>query len=635
MSLIATGGLNTPRDFVQSGWDYQREIGNTWRTYTLEALNNFSYIQPQPISFEVPVDLQVDYGSFTRPLAPTRPDVADIEVTLPAAPALADVDVPALAPTPSEPTFNLTYGKVAAPNAPMPTRPDLPEVDLAPIDIPDAPALPDIADPTLYEIRLPAVPDLTLPEFEGVRPTFELELPRRTFNWQATAYDSDLLDTVKSRLADMTVNGLGLPPEVEQAIFERTRGREDAITLQAQQEAETGLAARGLRQPAGLLQRMLGRIAAESRQRTSGANRDLGIEVARINVDSVKTAIAQAVALEVALIGANTANNELALRGAQAEQQVAIDLFNSAVALHNAQWEGFKADAAVFESRIRALSEEINLYKAQVDAQKVIGDVNESLIRGLAERLRARQVLVDIYRANIEGARAKGEYNTQLLTQRRLRLETFSADVDAWTKQLQGYGIEVDAELSQLRGQEILANVYGRRVEAWRTIGSGYYEQAKLRIDAQIQQLERYRAQLQGALIDSQTQQAAAETKLRGYATDATVMGVQAQVSALEGEHADRQARLRIEAANMRIGTAQRSLELTGNYALKVIDQQIEVLKGKAAVVAQLAASSQSGVNFGASYSGGMSISGSYGTSWTYSGDTDDSNPPRLLVPGF
>lgn len=632
---MATGGLNTPRDFVQSGWDYQRDLGMTWRNYTLQALNNFSYIQPQAISFEVPVDLQVDYGTFSRPQAPTRPDVADIAVTLPTAPTLPDIDVPALAPTPTEPTFDLTYGRVAAPNVAMPVRPDLPEAELTPIEIPDAPALPDIEDPTLYTLNLPSVPDLTLPEFEGVRPTFDLEPPQRTFNWQATAYDSDLLDTVKSRLADMTVNGLGLPPAVEQAIFERTRGREDTLTLQAQQEGEAALAARGLRQPAGLIQRMLTRISTESRQRTSAANRDLGIEVARLNVDAVKTAIAQAVALEVALIGANTANNELALRGAQAEQQVAIDLFNAAVALHNAQWEGFKADAAVFESRIRAIGLEIDQYKAQVDAQKVIGDVNESLIRGLAERLRARQVLVDIYRANIEGARAKGEYNTQLLTQRRLRLDTFGADVDAWMKQLQGYGIEVDAELKNLGGQEVLANVYGRRVEAWRSIGSGYYEQARLRIDAQVQQLERYKALLQGALIDSQTQQATAETKLRQYATDGTIMGILAQVSALEGEHADRQARMRVEAATLRIGTAQKSAELTANYAIKVIDQQIEVLKGKAAVVAQLAASSQSGVNFGASYSGSMSIGGSYGTNWSYSGDTDDSNPPVFLVPGF
>lgn len=632
---MATGGLNTPRDFVQSGWDYQRDLGMTWRNYTLQALNNFSYIQPEKITFEVPVDLQVDYGTFARPDAPTRPDVADIRVTLPSAPSLPDIDVPALAPTPSEPAFNLTYAKVAAPDAPMPTRPDLPEAELAAIEIPDAPALPDIDDPTLYEIRLPALPDLTIPEFEGVRPTFDLEPPRRTFNWQATAYDSSLLDTVKSRLADMTVNGLGLPPDVEQAIFERTRGREDAVTLQAQQEAESALAARGLRQPAGLLQRMLGRIAAESRQRTSAANRELGIEVARINVDTVKTAIAQAVALEVALIGANTANNELALRGAQAEQQVAIDLFNSAVALHNAEVEAFKADASVFEARIRAESAVIDQYKAQVDAQKVIGDVNESLIRGLAERLRARQVLVDIYRANIEGARAKGEYNTQLLNQRRLRLETFGADVDAWAKQQQGYAIAVDAELKNLGGQEVLANVFGKRVEAWRAIGSGYYEQARLRLDSQVKQLEHYRAQLQGALIDSQTQQAAADTKLRAYTTDAAVFGTQAQVSALEGDHADRQQRMRIEAANLRIGTVQRSLEQTANYALKVIDQQIEVLKGKASVVAQLAASSQSGVNFGASYSGSMSIGGSYGTTWSYSGDTDDSNPPVYLVPGF
>jgi hypothetical protein len=627
--------LDTPRDFVQSGWDRCRDIGDEWRQYTFQALNNFSYIHPEAINFEVPVDLNVDYGTFARPTAPTRPVLSEILVTLPTAPVLSDVDVPDLAPVPVEPSFALTYSKPSAPNAAMPERPDTAPVTLLDVDVGAAPALPDIEDPALYTITLPTLPDLTVPEFEGVRPVRDFTVPGRTFTWAADAYDDSLIQTIKSRLSDMTINGLGLPPAIEQAIFERGRGREDAISLQKQQEGEALLASRGLRQPAGLLTKLLRQISGESELRTSGAGRDLSIAVAQQNVEAVRFALSTAISLEMALVQANTANNELALRGAQIEQQVAIDLFNTRVALYNADWEGFKADAAVLESRIRGESLLVDRYKAQVDAQKVIGDVNESLVRALGERLRARGILIDLYRVNVEAARVKGEHNSQLLEQDRLRLQTFETDVNAWAKQQDGYRTSVEAELGNLRAQEVLGNVYGRRVEAWKTINSGYFEQARFNIETQVQQLERYRAALQGALIDSQAQVAASETKLRQYATDGSIFGIQAQVSGLEGDHADRQANLRIKSAELRIGTAQRSAELTAQHALKVIDQQIEVLKSKAAVVAQLAASSQSGVNFGASYSGGMTISGSYGTSWNYSGDTDDSNPPVYLVPGF
>ena len=65
----------------------------------------------------------------------------------------------------------------------------------------------------------------------------------------------------------------------------------------------------------------------------------------------IRFALSTAITLEVALVQANTVNNELALKGASAAQQFAIDLFNARVALHNADWEGFKADAQVFESR--------------------------------------------------------------------------------------------------------------------------------------------------------------------------------------------------------------------------------------------------------------------------------------------
>src|SRR5690606_6500841 len=180
-----------------------------------------------------------------------------------------------------------------------------------------------------------------------------------------------------------------------------------------------------------------------------------------------------------------------------------------------------------------------------------------------------------------------------------------------------------------------MGNVYGRRVEAWATRNRGYFEQGRFQIDAQIQQLEKYKAALQGALIDSQTQIASNDAKVRAYAVDGSVYGTTGQISGLEAQHADRQASLRIEAANLRVGTAQKSAELTANYAIKVIDQQIEVLKAKAQVVSQMGASTMSGMNFGASYSGSIGTSASYGTSFSYSGDTDDANPPAFLIPGF
>ena len=72
--------LDSPRDFVQSGWDTFRQLGAELRQYTFQSLSDFNYVQPTPISFEVPVDLQVDYGTFARPTPPTRPVLEEIAV---------------------------------------------------------------------------------------------------------------------------------------------------------------------------------------------------------------------------------------------------------------------------------------------------------------------------------------------------------------------------------------------------------------------------------------------------------------------------------------------------------------------------------------------------------------------------
>jgi hypothetical protein len=100
------------------------------------------------------------------------------------------------------------------------------------------------------------------------------------------------------------------------------------------------------------------------------------------------------------------------------------------------------------------------------------------------------------------------------------------------------------------------------------------------------------------------------------------VFAADAQVSAAESAAHDRTASLRLESARLDVDTALKNNEIRANYALKKIDQAIETNRAKATVLAQLAAATLSGVNFGSSYSGSDSFGRSYSVS--YSGEATD-----------
>jgi len=602
---------------VTAGWDYFRARANALLLATQESLDSISaplLDMPAPtITYSPP---SFDEGTFIRPVAPAMPAIPNIDVAVPDAPTLAPIVLDPLPAMPDEPDFSgMVYRQPTAPNVAVPARPDNTDVVLADIVIPEAPAhvMPEL--PSLYDITLPDIPDLAIPLFTGQRPTLNLQAPTEGLNWQYQPYDTGLIDTIKSQLSAMTINGLALPPEVEQAIFDRARGREDVLSEQQVSEASRALAARGLRQPAGLMTRTLDRIRTAARITSSGASRDIAIEISRQNVESIRFGLSQAIALESTLLQNHLQQEGLILDAAKSAHAALISIFEGHVALHNAQWEGFKAEAQVFGERIRALAAQADIVKTRVDAEKVKADVNEGLVRAYGESVRAVAAMADMHRSQVEAARAAGEINVQRLEQVRLRLQVHGQDIDSYSKQWEAYRIQADAEANGIRYFEALGNVFGQRVSAHR----GQVEAQNLRTQSQIavhgQQLDSFRSTLAGIATRVQAQSANVEAITRVFQSRAAMFGTEGQVSAAESAAGDRTAQLRMEQGRLLFDAAARNAEIASNHSIKRAELAIEGHRGSAQVWGQLAASVLSGVNMGASTSYGESMG------WSWSGE--------------
>lgn len=110
-------------------------------------------------------------------------------------------------------------------------------------------------------------------------------------------------EVVEQWICDQIQNGgMGLPIAVESAMFQR--GRDRILQEGARQEDEIAnrFAARGFSIPSGALAKMLASIQRDVNQKIADYNRDIIVEHAKIQVETTKFAVAQAVDLKKSVI---------------------------------------------------------------------------------------------------------------------------------------------------------------------------------------------------------------------------------------------------------------------------------------------------------------------------------------------
>jgi hypothetical protein len=601
-------GLSTPRDFVQSGWDYFRDLGGRWINLVQTALGDIDDYEIPTISFDANFDLTVDYGSFVRPVMPEVPDLDTIDVDLPALPEPEPVVLEDIGPAPAEPDFSgLTFNPPAPPSTALPTLPSDIQPVLDDIVLPDVPTYTMPVAPTLYDLNLPEAPDIEIPEFDVERPTFDVELPDTAFNWQEVAYDSTLLTAAQANLESMIAGGTGLPAAIEQALFDRGRGRADLLARKRVAEKAEELGARGLYDASEFVAATLDKAREEARSEAAGHNRDITIEAAKWEIENVRFALTQAVGLETALLRVNSEMNQRALEAAKIAHDIQVAVFNANVTRFNLDVEMFKADAQVFRERLQAKIAEVDVYRAQIEGQKVIGDINEGLIRAYSEEVRSIHALAELYRAQVDGARAQAEINTQRLEQARLRIQGFSEEVRAYGAAQDAYRTQMEGAIGNVRYFEAVGSLYGRRVDAYRTLGD----------------LTRTQLQAQTASIDATAR--TFDARARMYSAEGDIIGAEAAAH-------DRTAQLRLAVASARNQSALQNAQINIQQMVQRATLYVELLKAKSQVVNQLAASTMSGVNFGASYNGSLSHGYNMSVGYNYSGEAAEytGSPPSF-----
>ena len=603
-------------DIVSEGWV-------TWKTYANDAIiateGFFEELKAIPltpiqtdIQFEIPPDLGVP---FTKPLPPQEPELGFRQVDSPGGIVIPPTPVPDFG---VPPVLDATPPVIVTPISPGDLTAVPPEgpPDSAPITIPDAPIIILPAEPTLEDITLPAVPSITLPEFDADRPTLDIQPPNGALTFIYEDYASQIPGLVV-KINGMLAGGTGLPDAIWDALWERARDREQATGDKLIQEMTDDWASRGFSLPGGVLDKKIVAARQDVQNAQNTLSRDIAVKQADMEVENIRFAVAQGIAFENMYIGLHNEKMRVELDIAKSAIEISISIFNAEVSYQNIQLQTYLADVQVFRLLIESEMANIELYKAQLEGQKLVGDINQQSITLYNSTIQSLLSQIEIYKGELEGVNALVAVNRNEIDAFTAQVQSFSAQVAAKDSEVKLFAERVSAEESKANVYETEVNAFASLVGAYKSGNDALISQARLDLENNSFSLEQHKTRVAQFATEVD-----AESKRISAGVDVFNGQAQMYTAELGAEQAriiadSRQFDLSIQQGRIQTDVELKEADLNIQQLLRLMTLDIDKTKTVLTVQAQLAAAAMTAVNLSASVSEAAANSTSCSTSTT------------------
>lgn len=590
---------------------YAADARNALTTY-LNGLNALNYSAPT---------VTVTWSSIA---APALPDVPDIPVlpTIESATIDSPIDF-----TESAPTFTIDSTFEDAPT----------------VTIPEAPALtfgevPQI--PAVGEVSIPAVPTYTMPDAPTLlslgtatlsgadfredqhdelltSPTLTLVSPTPYSYTEAAEYTSALLSSLKDKLGARLQGGTGLSAEVEQAIWDRARSRENSVSLGNELEVLRTSEGLGFKLPAGVTAAQLRSAQLETSSKNSSLSRDIAVKQADLEQTNLKEAIAEGIGLESKLVDYSFQLERLTFESAKEAAANAVEVQNLAVRQYAGLVAGYEAFIKGYSAVIDSQTKKVEIYKAELQAEQTKAQINSTLIDQYRASIDAVKAQISVYQVQIEGAKA-------LVDLEKLKVEAVSEQIRAYVAGVNAQTAKIESFKASVQAQGAVVEIYRTKAAAFSSVVGAQTEKARA-------DLGRYEATIRAKALEwdgfkSRIEAERARLLALTSQSSSLVDGFRAAASAVEAK-ANSQARLwetqiRDYEAGQNIVLAASKMNTEAFISTR--QAQIDSAKVGAQVYAQLTSSAYSIVNASA----GISGSGSTSVNYSYGGDvTSDVTP--------
>lgn len=459
----------------------------------------------------------IGYAGVNLPDSPDIPDalvapVLDpVDLTLPSEPAdvtqfqdISPIEVGVI------PELKATTPTLVLPTLPAPLAEftqTAPEIATS-FDLPTAPDALDIEilAPSLTDRAEPMAPTISLPSFDAIGPTADLTAPSDLAAQYVAAYRDmapQFVTALEARMNAMLLQhnprfhvqraaldtqlerylagGTGLSADVEDAIYERAKDKEIAEARRTSRAAFANAAARGFTIPDGAAFSQDARARQAAADNLARSANEIAIKQAEREQQNLQWAVSQLTerhnsALSAALTyhGSLVALNGQALQAAQAILGAAVEVFNLSIRAFEARLGAYQAEAAVFDTRLKAAMSLRDLYESEIRALQALSEVDRTKVSLYKGKIEALEALAGVYKSRIEAV-------VQEANLERLKLDLHKSKIEAFAAQAQVKESEYRGYTAAISGQESLVRLYSAQVEAHNSVLAG----ARLRVDAQ------------------------------------------------------------------------------------------------------------------------------------------------------
>jgi hypothetical protein len=564
--------------------------------------------------------------SFTEQTQPVKPAIDAIFPDAPTDVVLGTVDSLAIDPIP---ILTAAEPSIAIITPPTKFTTAVPVAEALPDRMyPDAPTNTMPTAPVMRTLTLPSAPSILAINFEGITPA-ALDAPAiDSFTFTEQDYQSVLMTNLKDKLLSLVLNTAqtGLSAAVEQQIWDRARERTASSAQGAIDNISRQFARAGWSIPTGDEIESIYKATEAKTAEDMAESRNIAVTQAQLEQSNFQFSFTQAVALEGQLLNYHSQTQQRALEAAKYIVEAAINLFQMRVAYFNANVALYTAQSQVYRDRIQAELAKVELFKAELDGQRLIGELNAQDISNYKAQIDAVVAVFGLYKDELEAVKTQLEGD-------RLKVSQFEANIRAFAEQIRAKSLEYDGYKAELSGEEVKAKIYdslvaafGKRIDAFKTATDAKVQ----KLDADIkttfevplkvleQRTEVFKSRVQAKVSEIEGATTLYKADADVYKTNVTAesakISTQVEVRKQDVDYLMKQADVSIEAVKANIATFLAQKELV-----------IGTLKTIAQVESQLAAAFGSAVNYSAGMHAGESQSYSQSNSVSASNSISDS----------
>ncbi len=465
------------------------------------------------------------------------------------------------------------------------------------------------AVPTLQSLSLPTLSTITLPTFSEAVPVPDLVVPGQTFAFTESPYSSTLLTDVSSELLSRLTKSTGLNTNVEAQLWDRARNRESLNATRSREENNFDNAQTGFSRPSGSMFAANSRLAQDTQNKIADLSREIAIKQADLEQENFKNTVSNILSLEATLIQNNNNIQERSFQAARFAQEVSINLFNAKVAAFGLQVEGYKLYELEFRSKLSAELSKLDVFKGELDSQRLINEINKTDIDLYTSQVQAVQTIVQTFKIEVDAVSSQIQAEGLKVQNFKSLVDVFAAEVGAKRDEFQAFGTAVDAESkkvdvysTQVQAFSNRVQAYGQGVDAKKKIIDVDIDKEKLRLQSHVAKLDLFGKNIQAEVsaYQAQTETFKAQASIYGAQIDAEKVKLDNDRQNIDNkiQLAKAKADVAISNANINIKNADSANQLT-----------LDAIKSGATVQAQLAASALSGIQIGANISSQFSQS--------------------------